>query len=138
LKIFFFSEQIRISFLKGSYTTKRFEKIAFFEKKIIGEINFIFVDDKKIRLINSKYLNHNYPTDTISFKYSHDNFISGDIYIGINTVIYNSFKFNCSIKMELLRVMIHGFLHIAGLNDKNSIDKLRMNKLEEFYLRLFR
>lgn len=138
MKIYYFSEQIRISFLQRSYITKRFEKIAFFEKKIIEEINFIFVDDKRIRLINSKYLNHYYPTDTISFRYSYSKLISGDIYIGINTVVYNAFKYNCSIKRELLRVMIHGFLHIAGLNDKNSIDKLRMNKLEEFYLRLFK
>jgi probable rRNA maturation factor len=138
LKIQFYSEQIRIPYLRRKYLAKRFQKIAFFEKKSIGDINFILIDDKRIRLLNSKYLNHNYPTDTISFKYSDKNIISGDIYIGINTVIYNSYKFNCSIKRELLRVMIHGFLHVSGLNDKSSIEKLRMDKLEEFYLKLFK
>jgi probable rRNA maturation factor len=138
LKIYYFSKEVKISFLKRKYITKRFEKIAFFENKIIRDINFIFVDDKEIRILNSKFLNHNYPTDTISFNYSEKNYISGDIYIGIKTVVYNSFKFNCSIKRELLRVMIHGFLHITGSKDKSNIDKFRMNKLEEFYLKLFK
>jgi probable rRNA maturation factor len=138
LNIYFFSENFRISFLKRKYIIERFEKIAFFENKFIGVVNFIFVNDIEIKILNSKYLNHYYPTDTISFNYSRNNFISGDIYISIETVKYNSFKFNCSIKIELLRVMIHGFLHLAGKNDKVSVEKLRMKKLEDVYLRLFK
>jgi probable rRNA maturation factor len=137
LKIYFFSEYVKISFLKNNFIIKRFERIAFFEKKIVGVINFIFINDKDIKLMNSKYLKHNYPTDTISFNYSIGNLISGDIYIGIDSVLYNSFKYKCSIKKELLRVMIHSFLHLVGLNDKRCVDKEKMHNLEEFYLKLF-
>jgi probable rRNA maturation factor len=138
LRLYFFSEGIKISFLQKRFVAERFKRIAFFEKRIIDSVNFIFVDDKKIKLLNSKYLNHHYPTDTISFNYSQGNYISGDIYIGINTVFYNSMKFQCSKKEELLKILIHGFLHLVGYSDYNNFNKSRMNEMENLYLRLFK
>jgi rRNA maturation RNase YbeY len=118
-------------------TVKRFEKIAFFESVSIDLLNFTFVSDKEIILINTKFLRHNYPTDIITFDYSLLNIISGDIFISLDTILQNSVKFNTTIKNELNRVMIHGILHLIGYNDKKVNEKKLMRSKEDFYLRLF-
>jgi probable rRNA maturation factor len=137
LGINLFSEYRKNSFFINNIKVKRFHKIAFFENKHIGNVNFIFVSDREIKIYNSKYLQHNYPTDTISFNYSQGSVISGDVYIGIDTVIYNSYKFSCSQKNEILRVMIHSLLHLIGYKDVIEKEKSRMHRLEEKYLKLF-
>ena len=118
-------------------TVKRFEKIAFFESVSIDLLNFTFVSDKEIILINTRFLRHNYPTDIITFDYSLLNIISGDIFISLDTILQNSLKYNTTMKNELNRVMIHGILHLIGYNDKKVNEKKLMRSKEDFYLRLF-
>lgn len=115
---------------------KRFEKIAFFEGYRLVSLNFIFVRDRTILCMNSKYLSHNYPTDIITFDYTSGTLISGDIYISFDTVYFNSQKFNTGLRNELHRVMIHGLLHLLGYKDKSSRQKSIMRKKEDYYLRL--
>ncbi len=123
--------------LNKKYLKRRFEKIAFFEKYKVGIINFIFVLDKNIYLLNKKYLNHYYLTDIISFDYSKSVLLEGDLFIGVKTVLKNSAKFNNSFKLELYRVMIHGMLHLMKYNDKKYSEFKLMKKKENYYLKLF-
>lgn len=133
---FFFQDNIQLRLNKAELI-KRFEKIAFFEKYCLDAINYIFVSDRTILLYNKSYLNHKYPTDIITFDYSEDFIISGDIYISLDTIKYNSKKFNSAIKNELNRVMVHGLLHLMKLNDKSAAQKIEMRKKEDYYLKLF-
>ncbi len=116
---------------------ERFEKIALFECSKIGTINYIFVDDRTILLLNKKFLNHNYPTDVITFDYSHFPFISGDIYISLDTVKVNCGLFQTSFRNELNRVMVHGILHLLKYGDKNDNEIRLMRSKENYYLKIF-
>ena len=97
----------------------------------VGEINYIFTSDRNILMINRKYLNHNYFTDIITFSYNCDKLTSGDIYISIDTVKENSERFKTTFINELHRVMIHGILHLVGLNDSTKGEKIQMSSAED-------
>lgn len=103
------------------------------EKKICGNINFIFCTDEELLKLNKKYLHHNTYTDVITFNYN-DNDLSGDIYISIDRVRLNSVKYKVTFNNELHRVMLHGVLHLIGYNDKSKKQKETMVKAENKYL----
>lgn len=86
--------------------------------KRVGDISYIFCSDEKILEVNKEYLQHDYYTDIITFDYSENNVISGDIFISVDTVCTNSKKFAVSYDNELYRVVIHGILHLCGIDDK--------------------
>jgi rRNA maturation RNase YbeY len=87
-------------------------------KKRVGEIAYIFCSDERILEINKVYLAHDYYTDIITFDYSENDVISGDIFISVETVRINAGKFAVSYDNELYRVIIHGILHLCGIDDK--------------------
>ena len=84
----------------------------------VGEIGYMFVDDEKILEVNREYLGHDYYTDVITFDYDEDDTVSGDIVISLDTVRTNAEQFGKSYDDELHRVIIHGILHLCGINDK--------------------
>ncbi|MBO4606827.1 MAG: rRNA maturation RNase YbeY, partial [Prevotella sp.] len=86
--------------------------------KKIGEVGYLFVDDPKILEINNQYLGHDYFTDIITFDYDEGDTINGDIVISLDTVRSNSEQQHTTYDEELHRVIIHGILHLCGLNDK--------------------
>lgn len=90
---------------------------ASFGKKV-GEIAYIFCDDPKILEVNVQYLGHDYFTDIITFDYCEGDSISGDLFISLDTVRSNAEKFGKTYEEELHRVIIHGVLHLCGINDK--------------------
>jgi rRNA maturation RNase YbeY len=93
------------------------------------EINFISGVD--IRLINKTYLNHHYTTDIITFNYSDVvKQIDGEIFISIEDALFNSKKFKVTLSDELVRLVIHGILHLLGYNDQTISDKKIMKRLE--------
>ena len=100
------------------------------EESLLGEINYIFCNDEDLLKINVKYLNHDTYTDIISFDYSLNETISGDIYISLERVEENAEKFNVTFENELHRVMIHGILHYLGYKDKTEQDKNEMRSKE--------
>jgi len=106
------------------------------ENRELGEINYIFCDDEYLLKINIKELNHNTLTDIISFDYTVQNIISGDIYISSQRVDDNASIFKTNYKDELHRVMIHGVLHYCGYADKTSKEKETMRAKEDYYLSL--
>lgn len=93
-------------------------------------IGFIFCDDEKILEVNRQFLGHDYYTDIITFDYSSGNKISGELYISLDTVMSNSLKYAPSFENELYRVMIHGVLHLCGINDKGPGERAVMEAAE--------
>ena len=106
------------------------------EKKKVGDINYIFCPKQHLKKINNDYLTKNYETDVISFDFSDDNKISGDIYISSETVKKNSIIFNVDFNNELKRVMVHGLLHLLKYNDKSNQEQKIMREKENFYIKL--
>jgi rRNA maturation RNase YbeY len=106
------------------------------EGKELGEVCYVFCDDAYLLEKNVKYLKHNTLTDIISFDYSLDDYISGDIFISVERVLENSKDFNISFNDELHRVMVHGILHYCGYKDKLDDDKKVMRSKEDYYLSL--
>ena len=106
------------------------------EKKKVGDINYIFCSKEYLKKMNNDYLTKNYETDVISFDFSNDNKISGDIYISSETVKKNSIIFNVSFNNELKRVMVHGLLHLLNYNDKSKQELKIMREKENFYINL--
>lgn len=104
------------------------------EKKTLGEIHIIFTNNPRILEINIKFLNHSYYTDVITFANNSLTDISGEIYISIDQVIMNSTLYKTSEVDELVRVIIHGVLHLIGYNDKTEKEQIAMRKLEDNYL----
>lgn len=103
----------------------------------LGEINFIFSDDNYILKINQDFLSHDYFTDIITFNYNESTRLSGDIFISIDTVKRNAEKFSVNFENELLRVMIHGILHLIGFDDKSKSDSEVMRKEEDNCLEIY-
>ena len=110
------------------------EKIVACEKKNIGEITVIFCSDEYLLEKNIKHLKHYTLTDVITFDYCIDDIISGDIFISIDRLKENARKYNVTFLNEMLRVIIHGLLHLLGYDDKTSEQKTIIRKKEEYYL----
>jgi probable rRNA maturation factor len=107
------------------------------EDKSLGDINFIFTTNEKILEINQRFLGHNYFTDVITFNNSVRMKIYGDIYISVEQVKKNAYLLKIEEKIELLRVIIHGVLHLIGYNDNSRSSKLMMRKLENKYIGIY-
>ena len=99
--------------------------------KKVGEIAYIFVNDKKILDVNRQYLQHDYYTDIITFDYTDDDTISGDLFISLDTVRSNAEQIGTTYEQELRRVIIHGILHLCGINDKGPGEREKMEAAED-------
>ncbi len=102
-----------------------------------GKLSFIFTTNKHLKLINQKYLNHNYYTDVISFDYSEGLQISGDIFISIEQVEINAGTYGAEEDEELRRVMVHGVNHLLGYGDGNEEELGIMRQMENDALHLW-
>ena len=107
------------------------------ESKESGEINYIFCDDEYLHNINMQYLSHDTLTDIISFDYSINDLISGDIFISIDRIKDNAQEYEVSFQNELLRVMAHGILHYCGYKDKDDQDVKIMRLKEQEKINMF-
>jgi rRNA maturation RNase YbeY len=107
------------------------------EGKRFGDISYVFCTDAYLLKMNIEYLKHDTLTDIITFDYSENGKLAGDIFISIERVIENAKSFAVSVDEELGRVLAHGVLHLSGYKDKKPDDKKLMRTKEDFYLRLF-
>lgn len=125
--------------LKNKFTVSSWIKeVITTEGKTTGNISFIFCKDDYLLKLNKRYLNHDTLTDIITFDYSSDTIVSGDVYISIERVKDNSVRFKNTCINELYRVMIHGILHLTGNTDHNPSERLAMTAKEETCLEILK
>jgi len=105
-------------------------RVASSHSRIVGPLVYIFCDDDKIINVNRQFLNHDYYTDIITFDYSRGRMISGDMFISLDTVRTNAEMIGATYMRELHRVIIHGVLHLCGINDKGPGEREIMENFE--------
>ncbi len=105
-------------------------RVASSHSRIVGPLVYIFCDDNKIIDVNRQFLNHDYYTDIITFDYSRGRMISGDMFISLDTVRTNAEMVGATYMRELHRVIIHGVLHLCGINDKGPGEREIMEGFE--------
>ncbi len=106
------------------------------EGKLLGDICLVLGDDEWLRSYNIQFLNHDYYTDIITFDYSMDDLVSGDLLISFDRVVDNAINIEVAENMEFNRVVVHGVLHLCGYRDKSHDELLVMRKKEDYYLSL--
>ena len=116
--------------IKKRETSAWIKKVAATYGKKCGDIAYIFCNDEKILEVNKEYLQHDYFTDIITFDYSEADSISGDLFISLDTVRSNSEQLGVSYQQELHRVIIHGILHLCGIDDKGEGEREIMEAAE--------
>ncbi len=114
------------------------EEVAKSHDRIVGPLTYIFCDDEKIIEVNRQFLQHDYYTDIITFDYSRGKRISGDMFISLDTVASNAEVLGVSYGTELHRVIIHGVLHLCGIDDKGEGEREIMEGFENEALALFK
>ena len=112
------TDGVKMPPIKRRDTSAWIKAVAASYGKKVGEVAYIFCDDEKILEVNNEYLQHDYYTDIITFDYCEGDTISGDLFISLDTVRSNSELVGAAYEQELHRVIIHGILHLCGINDK--------------------
>lgn len=136
-EIDFFSERTEMPPLNYDKVREWIGLVAETHDREVGRLNYIFVNDKRILEVNREFLRHDYFTDIITFDYSRRRRISGDMYISLETVGTNADQIGASKGRELLRVIIHGVLHLVGINDKGPGEREIMESHEDRALELW-
>jgi rRNA maturation RNase YbeY len=124
------SENVKMPKIRKRDTSAWIKQVAASYGRKVGEIGYLFVDDEKILEVNNEYLGHDYYTDIITFDYDEDDIINGDLVISLDTVKSNAELFNKPYEEELFRVIIHGILHLCGINDKGPGEREIMEAAE--------
>lgn len=132
---FNFEDEFKLD--RESKYTDWIKRIISYHEVFPGKLSYIFCDDSRLLELNLQYLNHDTLTDILTFDYSDENTISGDIFISIQRVRDNAKDFSVPFEEELLRVMSHGILHLLGFKDKKDSDKEVMISKENQMIRLF-
>jgi len=135
LKINIFYDGIKYRLAGSTKAKKLIEKVIRNEKKVPGDLSFIITSDASLIEINREFLDHDYFTDVIAFSDSVNKIINGEIYISIDTVKNNSNNYKVSLREELIRVMIHGILHLCGYDDNTAKRKAVMREKEDAWLK---
>lgn len=137
MMISFNSQNIKLPPLDYEKVNGWIEKVAGKHNCNIGRLNYLFCNDDYIIDANRKFLGHDYYTDIITFDYTCNNRISGDMIISVDTVKSNAKLLNLPFEQELLRVIIHGVLHLCGINDKGPGEREIMEQNENMALKLW-
>ena len=124
------SENVKMPAIKRRDTTAWIRRVAQSYGKRVGEIGYLFCDDEHILEVNREYLGHDYYTDIITFDYCEGDQLNGDLVISLDTVRSNAELFQKPYDEELHRVIIHGVLHLCGINDKGPGERELMEAAE--------
>ena len=124
------AEKVGLPPLNEEVLGKWIEAVAHTHDRVVGKLTYIFCNDDYILSVNNQYLQHDYYTDIITFDYSNSRRISGDMVISLDTVASNAEMLQRDHAEELLRVVIHGVLHLCGINDKGPGEREIMERHE--------
>ncbi len=133
----YIAEDVKLPALEKQKTNRWIKETAGIYNKKIGEIAYIFCSNERILEVNKQYLQHDYYTDIITFDYSEGQIISGDIFISLDTVKGNANDFGVHFEQEIMRILIHGILHLCGQNDKTNEQRKEMTEKENLALERF-
>lgn len=136
MAVSYYAEEVKLPAIKKRETTAWIRSVAAVYGKKVGEVSYIFCSDEKILAVNKTYLQHDYYTDIISFDYTEGKIISGDLFISLDTVKSNAERFGVDYNEELHRIIIHGILHLCGINDKAPGEREVMTQKENEALAL--
>ena len=132
------AEGVKMPKFKKREISRWIKAVAATYGRKVGEIGYMFVDDEKILEVNNEYLGHDYYTDIITFDYDEGDVLNGDLVISLDTVRTNAELFKKSYDDELNRVIIHGILHLCGINDKGLGEREIMEENENKALALLK
>ena len=127
----FNTENVQMPDIDQGRITQWVRDVAASYDKNVGQINYVFVDDERILEVNRQFLGHDYYTDIITFDYTEGRYISGDLYISLDTIRTNAQQLAVPYERELHRVIIHGVLHLCGINDKGPGEREIMEACED-------
>ncbi|MDD6494941.1 MAG: rRNA maturation RNase YbeY [Bacteroidales bacterium] len=131
------TENVKMPAIRRRDVSKWVRQVAASYGRRVGEIGYLFCDDEKILEVNREYLSHDYYTDIITFDYTDGDVINGDLVISLDTVRSNAEIFGKAYDDELLRVIIHGILHLCGINDKGPGERELMEAAENKALAMY-
>lgn len=138
MAITFYAEGVELPDIPKETIGNWIKAVAATYGKTVGDISYIFCNDDKILEVNRQYLQHDYYTDIITFDYTAGHKISGDLFISLDTVRTNAETFQTDYDEELHRTIIHGILHLCGINDKGPGEREIMEANENRALALLR
>lgn len=131
------TENVKMPAIRRRDVSRWIKQVAASYGRRVGEIGYLFCDDEKILEVNREYLSHDYYTDIITFDYDEGDIINGDLVISLDTVRSNAELFGKPYDDELLRVIIHGVLHLCGINDKAPGEREIMEAAENKALEMY-
>ncbi len=132
----FIAEEVALPAIDKTKVKNWIKEVAKNYNRKTGDVSYIFCNDERILQVNNQYLQHDYYTDIITFDYSTESTISGDIFISLDTVKSNSETFKTNYTEELHRIIIHGILHLCGNDDKTPELRAEMTTKENIALKL--
>ena len=138
MSITYHKEELEIDLPADEKLTSWLLDIASKEEKRISQLSYIFCTDDYLLEINKTYLNHDYYTDIITFPYKQGYEIESDIFISVDRVKENAKEYKTTFETELLRVIVHGLLHMLGYSDKTEEDQDKMTVKENQCLVLWK
>lgn len=136
MAVSFYTEGVEMPSVQKTEIRNWIKQVAALHGKRVGEISYIFCNDEKILEVNRQYLKHDYYTDIITFDYTEGDKLSGDLFISLDTVRTNAEQFGQPYNTELHRVIIHGVLHLCGIDDKGPGEREIMEHNENEALSL--
>ena len=133
--IYFNADNIEMPVLDERKVSRWIRSVAAEYGFAVGQINYIFCSDERELEVNRQFLGHDYYTDIITFDYSTDSTLNGDIFISLDTVRSNAAEVGVTFEEELHRILIHGVLHLTGQGDKTPETKAEMTRKENLALK---
>ena len=134
MKIQLFYDNVKFRYEGWRKIWALIQKIILSQNKIPDDISIIITGDEELLQINKEFLGHDYYTDVITFDYSKGDFVTGEIYISADRIKVNAIDFGVSKQIEMRRVIIHGILHLIGMDDKSDDERLEMRGEEDKWL----
>lgn len=113
-------------------------KVVESEGFILGDVLYFFLNDEQLLKVNMQFLNHDTYTDIITFDYDDGNIVNGEIYISEDRIRDNSKQMDVLLQDEMLRVIVHGVLHLCGYKDKTDLDSAVMRQKEDDYILFYK